>query len=375
MMSVSAVVATACGLALYFVIGGGGGALTYRVGDSSASASGGVIRSDGAAELPVVFSEGTTLVLDGHSRGRVRDLSRNGARFALEKGRVTAAVVPRPGAKWYVNAGPFEVVVTGTRFDVAWQGEPERLVVNLHSGGVMVRGPLAGDGIALTAGQRLVIRLDHNEVELSRLPAPVTSTPPAPSPPPPAPTASEPEAPAPTPTDMPRAAGAAPHATTKAALSLSSRAWRQALKQGHFEQIVSAAEEQGIARVLKEAPASALSALADAARYGRKPELAQDTLLAIRRRFVRSPAAADAAFFLGWLADESGDAKRAQDWYKRHMLESPRGTYADQSLGRHMLLLQRIGDTAEARRLAEEYLERHPRGTYAEAARKLAGGG
>ena len=53
------------------------------------------------------------------------------------------------------------------------------------------------------------------------------------------------------------------------------------------------------------------------------------------------------------------------------MVESPRGTYAAQALGRQMILVHKLRGAAAARPIATEYLSRFPTGPYAEPAKKL----
>jgi hypothetical protein len=113
----------------------------------------------------VQFSDGSSIALLPESAGRVTARTRRGATFALEHGRASFAVVHRPGARWLVQAGPFEIAVTGTRFDVSWSDSADgSLEVHLLEGAVTVRGSLARGGIPLLAGQRLVARPDRREI-------------------------------------------------------------------------------------------------------------------------------------------------------------------------------------------------------------------
>jgi ferric-dicitrate binding protein FerR (iron transport regulator) len=113
------------------------------------------------------FSDGTSIGLAGGSAGRVTARARDGANFAVERGRVSFDVAHRHRARWVVSAGPFEILVTGTRFEVDWSAEQgHALEIDLHAGSVTVRGALAGAGIALHAGQRLVAALDRGTLSL-----------------------------------------------------------------------------------------------------------------------------------------------------------------------------------------------------------------
>jgi TolA-binding protein len=148
--------------------------------------------------------------------------------------------------------------------------------------------------------------------------------------------------------------------------------WPARVGVGSFESVVADADAIGIERCLSKAPAQSLSALADAARYARRTDLARRALLAERRRFSGSTDAHDAAFLIGRLAeDAAGDTREALVWYDRYLAESERGTYAAEALGRKMAALARLGDTADARSTAEQYLEVYPHGAFANRARRI----
>src|SRR6185312_13950442 len=121
------------------------------------------------------------------------------------------------------------------------------------------------------------------------------------------------------------------------------RDWTTRVASGDAGAIVAEAEAHGIDAVLEEANAPALVALADAARYDGRRDLAVRVMLAERRRFPGTPAAANAAFFLGRLADDQGKPTDALDWYRRYLSEQSRGAYASEALGRAMLGVARNG--------------------------------
>jgi TolA-binding protein len=93
----------------------------------------------------------------------------------------------------------------------------------------------------------------------------------------------------------------------------------------------------------------------------------------LRRRFPASPHAAAAAFLLGRIADDGGDAAAALGWYKRYGDEAPRGPYAAEALGREMLVVERLSGRAAAAVLARDYIDRFPEGTYILQARAILG--
>ena len=117
----------------------------------------------------VAFSDGSKLTLSPGCRGRIVALHPDGAEIGLEDGRASLEVVHRPGTRWSVAAGPFAIQVTGTAFDVRWSGAEERFEVDLRSGSVTIRGPLAASGIELGAGQKLIADLRASQLRIERL--------------------------------------------------------------------------------------------------------------------------------------------------------------------------------------------------------------
>ena len=100
--------------------------------------------------------------------------------------------------------------------------------------------------------------------------------------------------------------------------------------------------------------------------------MARSALLAERHRFPGSPAALDAAFLLGRLAEarpaEIGDAVK---WYDTYLAGAPAGTYASEALGRKMVATKQLDGFSAASSLARDYLRRFPAGPYAGAAHAL----
>jgi len=100
-------------------------------------------------------------------------------------------------------------------------------------------------------------------------------------------------------------------------------------------------------------------------------DAARRALLAERSRVPQSLQARDAAFFLGGLAESSGDDGAALSWYETYLGESPSGTYAPQALGRKMMIARRVRGIRDARAVAAEYLRRFGEGPYAPSARAI----
>jgi len=359
--------------------------LSYRV-DNGEIGDGGYLRSFGGSGVGLLFTEGTELRLAAGARGRLTSVDGQGARFAIEQGEAEINVIPRTGARWLIDAGPFLITVRGTAFTAAWDGEREQLDIRMKHGLVSVSGPVADGKIAVRAGQRLTINVPEREVLLrpgddadeSAATGGDTAATPAP-----AASAVEPSVP-----EAPPAVGARVQSAssmrslaTRAAVAVRAsapRSWTAALAAGDFQTILLEAEHRGVRRSLADARSEDLAALADAARYLRRDDVARQALIAQRDRFPQSDRAHEAAFLLGRLIEggtegRGGDGDvRALGWYDRYLNEAPSGAYASEALGRKMTATEKLRGIEAARGIAREYLRRFPHGTYAGAARALS---
>jgi TolA-binding protein len=299
--------------------------------------------------LALRFSDGTELDLGPGSKGRVADVTGDGAVVVLGTGMLQARVVHRPRTHWSVTAGPYSIEVTGTAFDVGWSEASGELDLSLHDGSVVVRGPSLPDGLRVAAGQRLSAHATTGEAQLSSLLVPQPK-PEALVAEPPGPSAEAPK------TDAPAAARATPQPLPT---------WSEMLADGNFRGVVDAAEARGVDVTLGRGSLPDLVALADAARYLQERGLARRGLLAERARFVGSPEAREAAFVLGRMADDGGARNDAIRWYDVYLGESPRGPFAAEALGRKLVALVESGDAGGARAVAREYMNRFPHGAHA----------
>jgi TolA-binding protein len=291
----------------------------------------------------------------------------------LEGGTLHVRIRHLPHAAWTLEAGPYVVHVTGTEFDLAWRVDEQVLDLRLREGSVVVEGPLADAGVRVTTGQHLVANRSTATLslvdELSAHPvgdAPPSGVASAPAASPPASTKATPiEAAATSKRDLGATAGGARGHVE------ATPSWDVRVAHGDFDGVVTDAEHRGVDKVLTEASAPDLAALADAARYARRQEVARRALTAQRARYPGSMQARDAAFFLGGLAEGQKDDPVSLEWYDVYLGESPSGAYAPQALGRKMMLLQRLRGPTSARTVAAEYLARFPEGPYAGSATKL----
>jgi transmembrane sensor len=328
------------------------------------------VAADRTARLPMRFSEGTSFVLAPGATARVTETTAHGATLLLERGDLTAEIV-HVGAetRWSLRAGPFEVRVTGTKFDASWDPSGETFELAMREGAVYVNGPLLQAGRELRAGERLRVSIRDGSMELrtaGAVAAPVATMGETPSP------TAQPSAlavAAPVPANVLSATvsddgGSVPIPSAAVAHQPS---WRELSAAGKYNEALAAAERAGFTQEIERASSTDLAALADAARYAARPALARQALLGQRRRFG---ARGSSAFVLGKIAaDQQGSSAEAVRWFETYLQEEPNGALAEQALGR--LLLFKKGDPAAARATAQRYLTRYPGGIHAPLARSL----
>lgn len=325
-------------------------------------------------DLELRFADSSVVQLRPGGGARVTDLNARGATVLLENGKAHVDVVHKPNTEWTVAAGPYSIRVTGTSFDVSWNVHTSELVVEMHSGSVMVRGPGIETGVEVSGNERFVSRASarvektgaatHAQVEADTPETPgeakarrepesddVTRTPPG--------------------SDSPAASPTAGANAEEEPTEAKAQSWSELAANGKYQQILEAADARGIDATLGSAGVGDLDALADAARYRGRAGLARRVLLTIRKRFSGSARAASAAFLIGRMADDGGNAASAVSWYDRYLAEAPGGPLAAEAFGRRMVALRKAGNAAASKAAARQYLERFPEGAYAKHAREL----
>jgi hypothetical protein len=337
------------------------------------------------------FSDGSEIAVAAGGRARIAELDERGLRVTLEAGKLEASITPQTGYRWVVQAGPHTVTVIGTVFSVEWSAEQARLQVAVKRGRVQVESndgsPSGGNAAArvLEAGESLRVEppsfaavaeppalqeeqksvgapssmlertargYNGHASESSGFDEPSNAT--------------DPRA---IPTLTP-SASIHPSPRTDAAPST----WKQLAEAGRYAEAVSAARGVGLSTLLSSTGATDLMLLADAARLGKAPELAQQVLLTIRERHPNHPNATVAAFALGRLAFEvKRDDGSAVRWFQTYLAASPNGSMAEGARGRLLRVWLRLGEKAKARAAAVEYLQHHPKGHHASVAQSLLG--
>jgi hypothetical protein len=327
---------------------------------------GGTIQASGKARPVLRFSDGSEVALGEGTHMRVRSMDAHGARVTLQDGDAHVHVVHASGTRWAFDAGPFVVNVTGTAFGLSWREDRQQLDVQLENGTVTVSGPASDAPLALRAGQWLTVRGGDVLIRsLTAHEAEVSSTENLGVKPPSDELAASP--PSVAGHDVGQPAGVRRGAPRRT----GAHHWAEDLANGRFAAIVSQAVALGTETAIAESSAEELAALADAARYTRRQDIAHSALIGLRRRFPASEHANVAAFDLGRMSEADGDTRTAFSWFDTYLGEDPNGAYASEALGRKMTVVQLLEGKQAARAVAEAYLRRFPGGTYAATARAL----
>jgi transmembrane sensor len=286
------------------------GPLTFRVEANASDAPAQAFFVTEDAPQTMTFSDGSTLELGPRSRLRVVARRSDGADVVLETGSLTARLAD--GGAWSIDAGPHQVVAVGAEFELRWSADAATLELSAARGSVALRGAEIDGERVVAIGER--VRLGP---EVAAAPIEVVVAPPprdAVEPPPSATTI-----------EAPRVAPRRP-----ARPSAPEADWRALARAGRYDAALDAAKGQGFAALCTSLDADGLLQLADVGRYGGDVARAREALLALRKRFAGSDAAATAAFDLGRLA--TGKAARcttAVSWFETYVRERPRGAMVD----------------------------------------------
>jgi ferric-dicitrate binding protein FerR (iron transport regulator) len=131
------------------------------------------LSSDGnnltARETPgdLAFSDGSRIVVDQHSTLSVDLLGKRAALTRLTDGRLHVAVHHEPDTNYRFLAGPYEVQVVGTEFDLEWHPQAQGLTLTMQSGEVRVLGD--GSPRQVRGGQTLHLPVDRNSARSAML--------------------------------------------------------------------------------------------------------------------------------------------------------------------------------------------------------------
>ena len=362
--------------------------------------------ADARNDLPLRFSDGSTVTFRAGSSGQLEKLNSAGAELVLIRGTLQAHVIHAATTVWVLHAGPYRVRVTGTRFGLSWRAE--RLDLSLYEGSVLVDGAALGSGVPVRAGQRLTVA--SGVVRIGPLGDPgatvALATPTAreidgraaretgaarPVVEPLAATGTDVGRDAPEPTSDEEATDALAPVLPRPVRTraddlrrgqhgrhLAGRAggnaalddqWLALADRGAYPEALQAAKRIGWSSLCRRLDARRLLMLADVARYSGAPAPAHRAFQALVKRFPDDRLAADAVFSLGRLAFDRGHPAEAARWFRRYVSDWPRGPLAEQAAGRLLESTIRLQDPEAAHSAARAYLARAPHGAQAALAR------
>jgi len=283
---------------------------------------------------------------DVPSSQRITEPTAHGATVVVEEGSLAATVPHRPGTSWKVTAGPFTVLVTGTRFDVSWHATEQTFELALLEGSVTVVGPSLGSaGRAVSAGEKVRISMTDRVSDVIE-PAAKTA---APIEPPPTVAAESP--------------AAAPGARTS---------WKQLALEERYPEALTIAESEHFESLCRRSPAADVVLLANTARFAGSAKRAEQAFRAVRARFPHTHEAAMASFSLGRIAyDERRSFREAAQWFQSYLGEEPSGVLAREASGRLIEAQRAAGDVVQATESAKRYLAKYPTGPHAALARSV----
>jgi len=272
------------------------------------------------------FSDGTTVSAPADSGIQVENNRQDKPRVRIKGRTARVHVVHRPETHWTFLAGPFEVLVTGTTFELGWDPTPGVLSLSLIEGAVTLRGPLLpGGALAVAAGQQVSIAVPTGAVTTRDLrSADSQAVPAAPPPVAPAP-AAEPPPPAAEPTSPGAHRHGDLHPDRHPDLGDS---WRDMVRRGEFERVIAAAHVRSRRDCETRCSADELRALGDAARYRNHTALAERAFRALRTRFASTGDGASAAYLLGRTYEARKRWAEADRWYATYLGEAPMGEFA-----------------------------------------------
>jgi hypothetical protein len=319
--------------------------LTYDV--RGGTAQGGIIEAQ-RGEATVSLSDGSSILAENQTKFSVDVVGRNAALTRLVHGRLHVRVQHNEDTSYRFIAGPYEVRVVGTEFDLGWDPKAG-LSLSMSKGEVRLAEP-SGKLRTLGAGESLHLPGLEQAVaqqEAQRAPEPAPELAPAPT-------------------------GEPAERARASAKETGSLTWDGLVARGQFAEVVREAETLGVEAVLSNRNFADLKALGQAARYVGQRALALRAFRALRQRGPGSDAATQAAFFLARLQEEQGNQAEALRWLNTYVGEAPRGVYAAEAYGRRLSLTERLRGRAAALPLALQYLERFPEGAYAQSARGIA---
>jgi TolA-binding protein len=313
--------------------------------------------------IPVTFADGSRLELSSGTEAEIHELSTEGARISLGRGKAEMAVIHHEKTRYLLHAGPYQVTVVGTRFTLEWQPERDRFELSLKEGSVVVSTDKnAHAKVRMAPSERLVI--ERGNWQLSPIPVVLeggrVSTP------------AESRTVSITTANANAASSTDPTSihTPPPNPSNSTPKWLHFGKLGQYNTAYAEAEHLNIATLAQSSSSTSLLTLAEVCRFSGHSSDAMMVLTKLRQRFPNTEESAVAAFQLGRLA---ANGQQSATWFQSYLRERPQGTLAREATGRLLEALERAGEHVKAVQLAREYLTRYPLGPHATFAKRILG--
>jgi TolA-binding protein len=283
--------------------------------------------SDAPQEL--ALADGSRLLLSTGTRARVLAMRADEVRVRLESGEVDCEVAPDRGRRFVVEAGEFEVVVTGTSFTVnsGAEANASSVAVSVERGSVEVWEPPHRLLAALGAGQRWASERQANSV------------------------------------DAPDAGGAArgsPSSNT-AGSNTAGSSNTAASSSASAPSRAAPAAPGGTRPAPPPADASTLLSRASAARQAGKLPEAVAALERLIRQHPNDERAGYAAFLLGRLQlDTLGDARAAVGSFSFAAAHPGSGFFPEDAEARRVEALAKAGQMKECVAARDRFLAKYP---------------
>jgi ferric-dicitrate binding protein FerR (iron transport regulator) len=118
-------------------------------------------------EATVALSDGSSILAENGTRFSVEVIGRNAARARLAQGKLHVRVVHNDDTSYSFSAGPYEVRVVGTAFDVFWDAASQSLALTMSKGEVRLLGP-DGRSRVLKAGESVRLTNDASVSEAAQ---------------------------------------------------------------------------------------------------------------------------------------------------------------------------------------------------------------
>lgn len=145
--------------------------VTFTIAGEGSGQLGATVIAPNSGTL-LAFSEGTTVAIKPRGRAKVVRTASHGAEVAVQSGTVQASVAHHSSTQWRFHAGPYEIFVTGTKFDLTWDASVKQLTLLMHEGRVLVSGGSISSPREVRQGESFVAGARESE-RVSSLPAPV----------------------------------------------------------------------------------------------------------------------------------------------------------------------------------------------------------